>query len=845
MGHGAWYSAPNVGEERDFANGVNLTQMNLSGLQKKHGRQSNEDPMRVFIARGISQMGTRAQEFLSAHYSEWGRVLRVKVQRPQVKPGRLGGGDRTRMRRASLAFIAMDSAASVARILAAGPQQVVAGCRIRVERLKHMGRHPDVGSESATSSRPRQNRKSGKPSSSSNDSERARVVEKPGSSNDSEDSNRGPEPPANAATSAQAVASSWNGVVQDVAAPTFDQAVAPSLHRLVQDAAALAEVSVARVAALSAAWHPEEAAAAPAWHQFPSSTGRHSDVGSESATSSRQNRKSGKPSSSSNDSERAQVVEKPGSSNDSEDSNRGTELPANAATSVQAAASSWNRVVQDAAAPTGVVQDVAAPTFDEAAAPKLHQLVQEAAALAEGTAARVAALSAAWHPEEAAVSSNWHLSPQAAAAPAWHQFPSPAAAAAPGWHQFPPPAAAPGAGPSGVPNTTELLVSMCRVLQRIITQTSRCAIFAGRQCAESVILSRIAYQQLQVFLAYCQEGMDTMPQEYSKEMWQHMQEQVQTLQECYAQMTEKIQGSPQGEASEAYGGWGQGGVSAWSAPGPTATATASAAAVGSTSAAAAAEFGCAQGMAPKPSPRSHMAMASAAAAAANSPWPAMQGHQMQGAAEVAEQTAEKAAVRGATAGQTLSMVLMQLQDEDPRCMFITRQISRMGFRSQTLLRKHYSKYGQVNRVFAVNSKVKPFRNASSEPRVRSGSLGFVVMASPEVVDQILALGKEQTVAGFHIRVEPFEKTPKSHHSRTVASAETTSTSTGGTFGSGPEGSDKSDQSDKSSRGKGPQSSAEGSREKDINSAEGGSTDGQLAEAESSESGSVTERAPSA
>mmetsp|Transcript_18332 Transcript_18332/g.33224 ORF Transcript_18332/g.33224 Transcript_18332/m.33224 type:complete len:674 (+) Transcript_18332:102-2123(+) len=163
--------------------------------------------------------------------------------------------------------------------------------------------------------------------------------------------------------------------------------------------------------------------------------------------------------------------------------------------------------------------------------------------------------------------------------------------------------------------------------------------------------------------------------------------------------------------------------------------------------------------------------------------------------------------------QTLGMHLTELQGEDPRHVFIARRISRMGFRSQEVLAKHYSQFGKVSRVLVAHSKVKAFQKASSQPRIRPGSLGFVVMGSIESVQKIFAIGKEQTVAGCHIRVEPFQ-----HTSKAKSSNGSGSTSAGDTPDSGCQSNDSS----KSSQEKA--------------SAEGGSTDSQLGE--SSDAGSA-------
>jgi hypothetical protein len=102
-------------------------------------------------------------------------------------------------------------------------------------------------------------------------------------------------------------------------------------------------------------------------------------------------------------------------------------------------------------------------------------------------------------------------------------------------------------------------------------------------------------------------------------------------------------------------------------------------------------------------------------------------------------------------GKTLGMYLTELQVEDPACVFIARRISRMGFRSREALLRHYSKYGKVKRVLVAHSRVKSYQ----EFRIRPGSLGFIVMTTASSVQKIFAAGKDQTICGCTITLEPF------------------------------------------------------------------------------------------
>lgn len=132
---------------------------------------------------------------------------------------------------------------------------------------------------------------------------------------------------------------------------------------------------------------------------------------------------------------------------------------------------------------------------------------------------------------------------------------------------------------------------------------------------------------------------------------------------------------------------------------------------------------------------------------------------------------------------TIGTHLTELQEEDPRKVFIARRICGMGFRSQELLAKHYSQFDKVVRVLVPHSKVKP-ATTSGAHRVRPGSLGFVVMNSVESVQRILALGREQVVCSCRVHVEPFEQ---SVHKKRALSVEETS-STGGSPDIGSSGS---------------------------------------------------------
>jgi hypothetical protein len=97
--------------------------------------------------------------------------------------------------------------------------------------------------------------------------------------------------------------------------------------------------------------------------------------------------------------------------------------------------------------------------------------------------------------------------------------------------------------------------------------------------------------------------------------------------------------------------------------------------------------------------------------------------------------------------------------QDPRSVFLARQVNKLPSESEVLLRSHYSSYGRVSRVLVAPIKAKGnCRRTSPTPRMRlrPSRIAFVVMEHHQSVERILQVGKKQTVAGECICVEPFE-----------------------------------------------------------------------------------------
>lgn len=107
--------------------------------------------------------------------------------------------------------------------------------------------------------------------------------------------------------------------------------------------------------------------------------------------------------------------------------------------------------------------------------------------------------------------------------------------------------------------------------------------------------------------------------------------------------------------------------------------------------------------------------------------------------------------------ESMRLHLQALQLEDPETVFIVRRINKLGFSSAAMLRKHFSRYGQVKAVHVSHSRVKAQSNR--QWRLRAAALGFIVMKSKDVRAQILAEGGEHCVDGVSLLLQPYHSLP--------------------------------------------------------------------------------------
>merc|ERR1719247_3449685 len=91
---------------------------------------TNVEPDCVFLVRKINRLGFDSPKTLGAHYSRYGTVENVLVAHSHVKSQNRHHAPR--LRPSGLGFVVMGEKEAVDAILQEGPEQMIAGQRIRV-----------------------------------------------------------------------------------------------------------------------------------------------------------------------------------------------------------------------------------------------------------------------------------------------------------------------------------------------------------------------------------------------------------------------------------------------------------------------------------------------------------------------------------------------------------------------------------------------------------------------------------------------------------------------------------------------------------------------------------------
>lgn len=99
--------------------------------------------------------------------------------------------------------------------------------------------------------------------------------------------------------------------------------------------------------------------------------------------------------------------------------------------------------------------------------------------------------------------------------------------------------------------------------------------------------------------------------------------------------------------------------------------------------------------------------------------------------------------------------LITLNKEDPESVFIVRRIHKLGVSARTALAKHFSQYGEVEKVLVADCKVKASQGPNGQPVMRAGNMGFIIMKSADEVARVLARGSDQLIGRYKIKVQKY------------------------------------------------------------------------------------------
>lgn len=95
-------------------------------------------------------------------------------------------------------------------------------------------------------------------------------------------------------------------------------------------------------------------------------------------------------------------------------------------------------------------------------------------------------------------------------------------------------------------------------------------------------------------------------------------------------------------------------------------------------------------------------------------------------------------------GTTMKEQLRLLQMEESGCVFIVRNCNQIGFESATVVKEHFSQFGEIKAVHVSHSRAKSARvkgDDSATCKKRPAAVAFVVME--DVDDAIKALANEE------------------------------------------------------------------------------------------------------
>ena len=109
--------------------------------------------------------------------------------------------------------------------------------------------------------------------------------------------------------------------------------------------------------------------------------------------------------------------------------------------------------------------------------------------------------------------------------------------------------------------------------------------------------------------------------------------------------------------------------------------------------------------------------------------------------------------------EPLPQVLHALDNESDDCIVVVRRITRLGFKSNRILKLRFEEIGwEVRNVVLLPSRSRPMDGSPSggAPHARPSSMGFVVFSEPQNAKECLALGSVD-VEGIQVLIQPFTR----------------------------------------------------------------------------------------
>jgi hypothetical protein len=105
----------------------------------------------------------------------------------------------------------------------------------------------------------------------------------------------------------------------------------------------------------------------------------------------------------------------------------------------------------------------------------------------------------------------------------------------------------------------------------------------------------------------------------------------------------------------------------------------------------------------------------------------------------------------------LPQVLHALDDEPDDCIVVVRRITRLGFKSNRIIKTRFEQLGwDVKNVVLLPSRSRPADGGMDAPHARPSSMGFVVFSSTKSALECLARGAIN-VDGVEVLVQPFTR----------------------------------------------------------------------------------------